>query len=154
MEENNMNQILEKQEKKKIPTIFKILMIVGPIILITGIVLLATGFGDFENESKFIIGMFLMPVGFISTVVGFIPLISKASIKANKYILQSNMEDLQDISSTSADITSTGIKKAVRAVKEGWTDEENKPKSYCPNCGAKLEGDDNFCSQCGSKIEK
>ena len=140
-------------DMKKTPFTFKILMIIGPILLIAGIVLLSVGFGNFENEGLFIGGMFLLPIGFITTSLGFTPLISKASIKANKYIIESNKNDLQDISSTSAEIHSEAITKMASSVKQGWNGEK-KQKNFCSNCGSKIEDGENFCSYCGKKIEK
>ena len=56
--------------------VFKILAAVFLVVLSVGLILLFTGFGDFETDN-YIVGMIMMPIGFSGTMlcamVGFKP---------------------------------------------------------------------------------
>ena len=68
---------------------FKIAGIIGVIAIVTGIVLVVTGFGDFESN-RFMIGSFVAVGGVMLTAigitVGFAPEIAKARAKTVRYI--------------------------------------------------------------------
>ena len=138
-----------KNQKPKIFTIFKIVGVIGLILLITSFVLLYGGFDDFHSNN-FIIGIMLLPISFISTFVGltngFIPEITKMRVKTQKYIQQENKEDLTDIATTTADIHSDAVTSMAQAVQKGL----NETK-FCKYCGAKIDVDSLFCSQCGKQ---
>lgn len=136
-------------KKPKHFIIFKIFGFVGLIIGIGGIVLAATGFGNFEN-SNFIIGAILaslgLTIGIVCLVIGFAPEISRLQTKTHKYIQEANEEDLRDISTTKAEITSNAVKKVASSIKEGL--DEYK---LCKNCNKQIPLDSNYCKYCGKK---
>ena len=143
---------MEEREKLKIPTIHVVFMILGPMLLIGGIVMFIFGMTT-DIFALCPVGGFSIPAGAGLTFWGFMPLLHKATIKTQKYILDQNQEELKDISSTSADISSEAITKVTSAVRKGLETPE-KTKNFCSNCGAKIEANENFCSHCGSKIER
>jgi hypothetical protein len=131
--------------------ILKIVGVCGFIILIAGIVLLISGFDDFDNEWKFMTGMFMLPVGFMSgiscTIFGFGPEISKMRAKSAKYIQQENKEVLEDIATTSAEINSDAVTITTKAVKAGLKD-----TIFCKYCGEEIDEDSQFCKHCGKNL--
>ena len=137
--------------KPKHFTILKIVGVCGFIIFITGLVLLISGFDDFDNEWKFMTGMFMMPVGFMSgmscTILGFGPEISKLRAKSAKYIQQENKEVLEDIATTSAEINSDAVTITAKAVKAGLKD-----TIFCKYCGEEIDEDSQFCKHCGKNL--
>ena len=114
------------------------MIILGPILDIMGL---------------FAGGGFAMVAGFAMTGFGYSPLLSKASIKMNKYVIDSNKEDLKHINTTSADIASQGIEKVTSSARKGW-DKGDKKMNFCPNCGDRVEENENFCSHCGKSLKE
>ena len=141
---------MENENKK--PIIFLILKIIGAIFVMVGIVgcvISSKGFGDFESNN-FMIGGIMASIGFFIGIsclaTGFIPQMSKLSIKTTKYLQQENKEDLTDIADTSADIASGAITKTAKAVKTGLKD-----TIFCKHCGAEIDKDSTFCKSCGKQ---
>ena len=139
----------------KKPIIFLVLKILAGVFLcvsIVGIVLTATGFGNFE-KNHFMIGGFLTAFGifltFTCAAIGFMPEMSKFSVKTTKYIQQENKEDMTDIASTNAEIQSNAIKTIASSVKEGFSGEEET--KFCKHCGALIDEDSRFCKACGKE---
>ena len=134
---------------KKRYVIFGIVALVGVILLITSIILLITGFGDFESNN-YLIGMFLLPFSLmavvISIVVGFRPLIMKRTIQRVKKLQEEMQEDLTDMATLNAQINSQAVKTTVKAVKEGLKDVK-----FCPYCGAEMNKEFKFCPTCGKE---
>ena len=120
-------------------------MVVG----IVGCVISSKGFGDFESNN-FMIGGIMASIGFFIGIscfaTGFIPQMSKLSIKTTKYLQQENKEDLTDIANTSADIAGGAITKTTRAIKKGIKDTK-----FCKHCGAEIDADSKFCNSCGGE---
>lgn len=138
----------------KKPIVFLVLKILAAVFLcvaIAGIVLTATGFGNFESNN-FIIGGFMTAFGVFLTFtcagIGFMPEMSKLSVKTTKYIQQVNKEDMTDIANTSAEIQSDAVKTIASSVKEGLAEEESK---FCKHCGAEIDEDSRFCKKCGKE---
>lgn len=129
--------------------VFKILAAVFLVVTVVGLILLFTGFGDFETDN-YIVGMIMMPIGFSGTMlcamVGFKPEIAKMSARSARYIQEQNKEDLQGLASTGAEIHSEAVKTTARAVKEVLSDTK-----YCKHCGAKIDEDSRFCKECGGE---
>ena len=136
--------------KPKIFLVFKIVCLIGAALLITGIVLFIRGFNDFESNN-FLIGIFLFPFGLMTCIPGFIigfrPEITKASTKGTKYIQEENKEDLKEIATNSAEITSEAVATTARAVAEGL-----QQTKFCKHCGAKIDEDSKFCAFCGKEL--
>ncbi len=127
----------------------KILAAVFLVMLIVGIVLVSTGFGDFETD-YYMIGIPMIPFGWMGTmicsIIGFKPEIARMRARSARYIQEQNKEDLQELASTGAQIQSDAVKTTARAVKEGLADTK-----YCKHCGAKIDADSRFCKDCGGE---
>lgn len=129
--------------------VFKILAAVFLVVTVVGLILLFTGFGDFETDN-YLYGIFILPVGFGGMMsfafLGFKPEIAKMSARSARYIQEQNKEDLQGLASTGAEIHSEAVKTTARAVKEVLSDTK-----YCKHCGAKIDEDSRFCKECGGE---
>ena len=143
-----------KQQKQ--PIVFIILKILALLLLaapITGIVLSVKGFGDFESNN-FMIGGILTTFGIFLTIlcaaIGFSPEIRKLTIKAHKYQIEENKQDLTDIANTTAEIHKDAVKTTVSAIKDGLT-EDTDPQMYCKHCGAQIDANSRFCKVCGKE---
>lgn len=143
----------EKQVKK--PKIFLVLKILAGVFLVAGIALIIVGAvaasnGGFDGQTPrfgFIFGGVAVTfVGLSMLLTAFAPSIHKINIKTQKYIIDQNKEDLQDISTQNAEIVSPGVTKVAKAVKEGLEE-----KKFCKECGAKIDADAKFCPTCGKK---
>ncbi|MBQ7913070.1 MAG: hypothetical protein IJ308_04905 [Clostridia bacterium] len=142
---------------KKKPVVFLILKILAAFFLcvaITGIVFVIVGFGDFENEWKFILGGVLSSLGVFLTftcgIIGFYPEIAKLSVKMTKHIQAANKEDMTEIASTNAEIQSDAIRTVASAAREGFEGTDGATK-FCKHCGALIDGDSRFCKECGKE---
>lgn len=69
-------------------------------------------------------------------------------IKATKYMIDENKDNLASIANTASDIATPNITKTVRAIKAGLKFQE---QMYCKYCGAFIDSDSNFCKSCGKK---
>lgn len=129
---------------------FKIAGIIGVIAIVTGIVLVVTGFGDFESN-RFMIGSFVAVGGVMLTAigitVGFAPEIAKARAKTVRYIQEENKNDLTAIADNTAEIVSGAVSTVAGAVSDGM-----KKTMFCKYCGAKIDSDSRFCSVCGKEL--
>ena len=67
-------------------------------------------------------------------------------IKATKYMMDDSKEDIKNIYTDMAEATKDGIEITTRAIKKGFTEDEN---TYCMHCGSKIDGDSKFCKNCG-----
>lgn len=132
--------------------VFKILAGVFACGAIAGIALIVSGFGNFETDN-FMIGGMLFPFCLMGTIacaiIGFRPEMAKLSARSRKYVQSQVKDDLQEISTTQAEITAPAVTATARAVKEGLTDEENV--MYCTQCGAQIARDSKFCKECGAQ---
>ena len=102
-------------------------------------------------------GMPLGIVGLSALIVVVCPSVYKqafaperAKMKAERELyIQSITKDMQEeYLSTDADINHRSIKKRTRSVKQGLMNEQ------CPNCGDKVDANENFCNKCGEAIYK
>lgn len=69
------------------------------------------------------------------------------NIKATKYVIDDQKENLEDIVTTSANIGKNGITITTKAIKDGLTDNT----IYCKYCGEIVDSDSVFCKKCGKK---
>ncbi len=136
-------------KKHEAPKHLLLCKILGLIILPIGVALFITGlvfFGDFERGlfSLAMVGLPLIPVSIILLTIGFRSEMVKLSARTAQYIQQETKEELTDIASTSADISSEAITKTAKAVRKGLKD-----TIYCKHCGAEIDSDSKFCKTCG-----
>ena len=68
-------------------------------------------------------------------------------IKATKYMLDENEENLKDMATKSANISKEGIEITTRAIKDGLT----KESKYCKYCGEAIDEDSKYCKKCGKE---
>ena len=129
--------------------IMKIVGFAGISIVITALVLIFTGFGDFESNN-FMIGGMLLPLGIIMTALGFAigfkREIAKSHIETMRYVQQENKEALTDIANTTAEIMSGAVTTTAQAMNAGLQN-----TNYCIYCGAQIDASAIFCSRCGRK---
>lgn len=151
---------MDNNNQAKKPKIFLVLKILASVLIVAGIVLIIIGAtmnnpdmsssGWFDAQSSrngFIFGgVGVLIVGIFLLLTAFVPSFQKINIKTKKYIIDQNKEDLQDISSQTADIVSPAVTKVTKAVKDGV--EQSK---FCKDCGAKIDEDAKFCPFCGKK---
>lgn len=134
---------------------FKIMGVIGIIVAIIGFVLIFIGFGDFQSNNFMIGGImtaFGLFIGITCLMIGFRPAISKMAIKTAKHIQEENKQDLTDITTTRAEISSDAIKTITKSIKDGLSDNENNNTTkYCKECGAQIDADSKFCSYCGKE---
>ena len=129
--------------------LFKIVGAVGFALAVLGVILVITGFNDFESNN-FMIGGFLVAfglfVGFMGTAIGFSPEIAKMGAKGARYIQEENKDNLTAIASNTADIMSAAITTTAGAIKEGF-----QKKKFCKHCGKEIDSDSKFCPICGKE---
>ena len=68
-------------------------------------------------------------------------------IKASKYAIENNKENIKKISDDVAEATKGSVKTTARAIKDGFKD-----TIHCKYCGAEIEADSKFCKVCGKKL--
>ena len=123
------------------------LLFVGILLIILGTAVFRKEFADHTiiNSALFVPGMFLCCFCAPCLFIGFGPKIRKMQIESQKYMQQSNKNNLSDIASTSADISSDAIRKTAKAIKNGV-----KETKYCKHCGSEIDADSKFCKDCGN----
>lgn len=138
----------QNEKKKKIPAVFIVLMIIGPVLFVVGIVFVVMGANvKFDITYQIPVGAVLMFFGIVCSIFGYLPLIQKAQIKASRYIIEGNKEDIKVIADTSADATKGAVKTVARSVKEGLKNETK----YCKYCGTEIDANSIYCNKCGQK---
>lgn len=70
------------------------------------------------------------------------------AVKSGKNILDVNEGALTDMATKSANISKEGIEISARAIKKGFTEED---KEYCKHCGETIDKDSTFCKKCGKQ---
>ena len=142
---------MNKQPKHCI--VLKIIWITCLIISILGFVCIFLYLTDVTGSGTMILGL----IGISALIIVVWPPIytkafepERAKMKAERDLyIQSITKDMQEeYLSTDADINHRSIKKRVRSVKQGLKNEQ------CPNCGDKVDGNENFCNKCGAAIYK
>ncbi len=138
------------------PIKFLILKLLAGVFLcvgIVGIVLSVKGFGDFESNN-FMLGGFMacfgIFAGFTCGAIGFMPEMSRFSVKLTKQVLDENKADMKDIADTQAEIHGDAVRTVATAVKEGLESEPSAQQTvYCKHCGQEIAADSRFCKFCG-----
>lgn len=148
-----------EENKNQEPKFYKVLRIAAPCLLILGITLIVLACTAFSKDTwhgkqpswgLLMPGIFIAFFAFPAFFIGFMPKIAKGMAKTNIYltkeIQQQHKEDLSNIASTSADISSDAITKTAKAVKRGL-----KNTKFCKHCGAEIDADSKFCNSCGKE---
>ena len=164
-----------EKKKAQMPKHLKIMMIVSPLMLVIGIVFIIIAFTT--HQAGFLVpSLLLLFPGLICCVFTFAPLAQKNAIKTQKYIQESNRDDLTDIMSTGLGIGIDATSNAIdeneddlrniadkgasimagpiatmagsisRGIKEGARDTK-----FCKHCGSEIDRDSKFCSECGGQ---
>ena len=148
-----------EENKNQEPKFYKVMRILSLCLLAVGIILIVLAYTAFSKETwhgkqpswgSLISGIFMAFLAFPSFFIGFMPKIVKGMAKTNIYlskeIQQEHKEDLSNIASTSADISSEAITKTAKAVKKGL-----KNTMFCKHCGTEIDADSKFCNSCGKE---
>ena len=72
-------------------------------------------------------------------------------MKAVKYMMDENKELLKGIAEQRAEISRDSIEIRARAMKKGFSEQEETEKIFCENCGKTIEKDSKFCNYCGKE---
>ena len=141
----------------KKPLHFLILKIAAGVLFcgtIVGVALTVSGFGNFETNRFMVGGVLVVFCSFgavLCGVFGFRPEIAKLSARSTRYVQSQIKDDLQEISSTQAEIVAPAATTLARAAKEGFTEGQSEAEHmFCKQCGAKIARDSKFCKQCGA----
>ncbi len=78
--------------------------------------------------------------------------IRKASIDVEEQVLEENADRIGNINTTHAKLNAKGVETTARALKKGFTQEEEKQGIYCKHCGDLIDVDSKFCKSCGGKL--
>ena len=103
------------------------------------------------SEILFIIVPIFIALVFVFVIISTISpkfrgkMMSK-QVKSVKYMMDESKDDIESISTNMANATKGRIETTARAIKKGFTDEEN---IYCKHCGNKIDVDSKFCKICG-----
>lgn len=85
----------------------------------------------------------------LKDIVDFGAKMAEHSIKATKNIIDNNEQKLKDMATKSAEINRNAVFETAKAIKEGLTSDDNFIK--CKYCGSLIDKDSNFCKKCGKK---
>ena len=149
-----------EENKNQKPKHFLVLKIIGASLVLIGLSLIIAsiaikepemgedGWFEISRRIAFLrfLGIGMCMISLPLFISGFQPEIAKMRAKSTKYIQQENQEDLTEIASTSADISSEAITKTTRAIKKGIKDTK-----FCKHCGAEIDADSAFCKSCGKQ---
>ncbi len=159
-----------------------VLRIIGPILLVSGILLVVKGtsgmFGDPFTQSNFggpshfglnFIGMPLIFVGGVMSSAGYMGAVAR-------YQADEITPVAKDVVNYMADGTKDSVRTISKAIHEGMTDDDDvacqscqtmndsdskfckscgdlvSSTQYCGSCGEKNDMDSKFCKSCGQKI--
>ena len=138
-------------KKDNFKAVLRVLRILGALALavgVWGIILSASGFGDFSSND-FMIGGFMATFGIFLGVsflaIGFTPSLARFSTKLAKTVQRENADDIKEIATGAAKISEDAIEISAAAVKRGLSD-----TCFCKECGEKIDADSKFCKKCGT----
>jgi len=146
------NDELQPKKTKKSKKTSKTLLFIGIPLLLAGI---GTQIFTILNiEQYFFLSFVAMPLiagGFVCTMMGTIPYITKVNAKLQKEALDYAGSDLQESATLGAEVVSPATKTMAKAIKEGFSEMENDPQMYCKHCGKSIDADSKFCNHCGKE---
>ena len=137
-----------------------VLRILGPTILVIGIVLAITGFVSFfqsmgtHGPPKYFwctfLGLPLLAIGAGMTKIAFLGAIYRYAASETVPVANDAIGDL-------ADGTEGSVRKIARAVGDGLRDERRQDTDgdvKCKSCGEGNDADARFCSGCGQSLKR
>lgn len=68
-------------------------------------------------------------------------------VQSGENILDENEDTLKDMATRTANISKDGIEITARAIRKGITEDE----LYCKHCGEVIDADSKFCKKCGKQ---
>ncbi|WP_048600732.1 zinc ribbon domain-containing protein [Rubeoparvulum massiliense] len=138
----------------------RVLRVVGPILLITGIIILIRhfmnpfGFDPFTDDGfrnplrNFIIGGFLTLIGLGMTQFAYMGAIARYKAREMSPVAK-------DAFNYVADEGKEGVKQVAKAIHAGLKEssaDQGEIGVICPQCEIVNEGDARFCKACGSTL--
>ena len=104
------------------------------------------------NENLIKIIIIALPIFLFVPIIYFIATTSRKKemgkiIKDTKDVIFSHEDDLSQILTKSANIAKEGIEIKTRAVKDGFSSEQQ----FCKYCGTSIDSDSKFCKSCGKE---
>lgn len=134
-----------------------VLRIVGPVMLVAGVILFVVGVYDFMQAfgdshpapTKFwmcFLGVPLMGIGFVISKFGFLG-------AAVRYVAGETAPVASDALNYVARSTKDSVREVAGAVAEGLRGERAEAAgAACAQCGQKNDVDANFCDHCGATL--
>ena len=68
--------------------------------------------------------------------------------KSMKYMVDESKDDIEHVNTTMANASKEGVKTTAKAIKEGFTEDED---IHCKHCGEIIDNDSKFCKKCGKE---
>lgn len=148
-----MNKIDRNHNEKR-----KILRIVGPIVLITGLIFIIVGMVDFFSSTRIpfgggpnlfwcnFVGMPLIFVGFVLTSAGYMGAVAR-------YQAEEIAPVGKDVFNYMAEGTSKGVETIAKSIHNGITGNDTKTL-VCIKCNEENDTDAKFCKSCGDVLNK
>ncbi len=144
-----------------------VLRVLGPIILIIGILFIISGIrsfigmdnspspsyiGDSRPEDNFFHSFIGMPLVFVGVVMSMFGYMGKVA----RYQASELAPVGKDVANYMMDNTQDSVRGFAGAIGEGLSQgrTETKNQKHCLQCGNDLDEDSQFCDQCGTKTVK
>lgn len=135
--DNNSNN--NKHEKTK-----KILKIVGPIVLVFGLVGFVTGIVlIFSSEENFVPFIWLPSVSVFLIFIGFSLSAFAYRREVARYLKNDSIPIINEASEE--------LKPSFKNIASAFNDGKNDTKC-CPKCGQKVDDESKFCTNCGTPL--
>lgn len=146
MQKEYLNEEEYQKTRKKLKNISIIILCIAVPLFIAGIVLTVIGFGDFDGPNLFMIGGFMMTIGFAGIGIGLGLLFTTNARKIQGFIANSTVPVAKEATQEMAPAYGEVAKEVVKGIKG----EEKQP---CPKCGEENAKTAKFCSNCGEKLK-
>lgn len=139
-----------------------VLRVIGPLILLVGIIFMIVGFVDFFASAGkfrgpqlfwcFFAGMPLLFVGIVTTSYGFMGSVARYSAGEMAPVAKDTINYMAEGTQDSVRTIASALEAGLSGVSGGQKVEE--PKVRCHKCNHLVDEDSRFCSECGSAMLK